>query len=850
MKFKELTDSDKAIIYKIHVDNSLPWDTRMSLLMSRYGISERTARKWIAKLGFSKFVEPENEVISKAKVKTVSNSKYYFLSWAQNATPVHTPFLHNIKTYAEYLGAELYIVPGRYRNPTSVFTDQKDDWWDTSIEDYLTLSRMGLHKGVTLAADVKVQPTASDPLSGFEGLTGESSTIFGHPRVHLKTLPVLEGHPFKFLFTTGAVTIPNYTDSKAGKKGEFHHTYGFVIVEVKDDDTYFIRQVTADPNGNFYDILNKIENNTVSVIDSVESYIMGDLHSSEKDEPLFEATLSYLDILRPKNVVLHDVFSGKSISHHERKDPIKQFQKLQSGDAYLEKEIDITLDDIETLLPYNPVIVRSNHDCYEKTTEFLTETGWKLYEDINESDKLAQFDSQLNVSFDTPLARIEKTAKSIVTVESNYSKQMITLNHDVVYDGVKCKFSDIDKNHPEKLPSFGFTKNEDAVITDDMLRVLSWVLSDATIVFNTLKSGDKSLDRIQFKLSKERKIERLIYLLESEGIKYTHKKATMSGINKLQPYYIRIYSDDARKLYSYFDNGSIHHMPRIFNKLSVRQINLLFKEFVMSDGHTNQWGMTTMVSINKEYLGDLQRLAIMGGIPCSLRYVGDNSGKFKNSKPQYDLHWRNDNLVNGKSKAQKINISINEEYNDLVYCFEMPLGTLITRVDGKVAFSGNCWLDRWVVDQDWKKELHNSPKYLKYALVLLENRAEDGLFPYIVRERFGDRVRCLKLNDSFKICGWELAQHGDKGANGSRGGIEQFRRFNTKIITADSHVAHRKDGAISVGTHSKARMGFNNGPSSWCNADAIIHENGKAQHLIFFNNEFTTILNGKTKHYT
>lgn len=523
MKFKELTDSDKAIIYKIHVDNSLPWDTRMSLLMSRYGISERTARKWIAKLGFSKFVEPENEVISKAKVKNVSSSKYYFLSWAQNATPVHTPFLHNIKTYAEYLGAELYIVPGRYRNPTSVFTDLKDDWWDTSIEEYLTLSRMGLHKGVTLVADVKVQPTASDPLSGFEGLTGESSTIFGHPRVHLKTLPVLEGHPFKFLFTTGAVTIPNYTDSKAGKKGEFHHTYGFVIVEVKDDETYFIRQVTADPNGNFYDLLNKVENNTVSIIPGVEAYVMGDLHSSEKDEPLFEATLEYLDILKPKNLMLHDIFSGKSISHHERKDPIKQYHKFKSGAAFLENEIEITLKDIETLLPYNPVIVRSNH----------------------------------------------------------------------------CR-----------------------------------------------------------------------------------------------------------------------------------------------------------------------------------------------------------------------------------------------------------WLDRWIVDQDWKKEIHNSPQYLKYALVLLENKAEDGLFPYIVRERFGDRVLCLKLNDSFKVCGWELANHGDLGANGSRGSIEQFRKFNTKIITADSHICYRKDGAVSVGTHSKPRMGFNNGPSSWCNGDAIIHENGKAQHLIFFNNEFTTLLDGKTKYHT
>lgn len=30
------------------------------------------------------------------------------------------------------------------------------------------------------------------------------------------------------------------------------------------------------------------------------------------------------------------------------------------------------------------------------------------------------------------------------------------------------------------------------------------------------------------------------------------------------------------------------------------------------------------------------------------------------------------------------------EYDGLVYCVEMPLGTVVTRIDGKIAFSGNC----------------------------------------------------------------------------------------------------------------------------------------------------------------
>jgi hypothetical protein len=49
----------------------------------------------------------------------------------------------------------------------------------------------------------------------------------------------------KLILTTDAITKKNYTDSKSGKVGDFHLTFGFVIVEIKDDNTFFFdRQVT------------------------------------------------------------------------------------------------------------------------------------------------------------------------------------------------------------------------------------------------------------------------------------------------------------------------------------------------------------------------------------------------------------------------------------------------------------------------------------------------------------------------------------------------------------------------------------------------------------------------------
>ena len=108
-------------------------------------------------------------------------------------------------------------------------------------------------------SDVKIQPTAVNPMTGMQGMSGLNSCIFGSPKVQMEMIPVLEGCKPKMMLTTGACTIKNYTDSKSGKKGEFHHTLGFVIAEIKDDDTFFIRQVTADEEGNFMDLWNQVK---------------------------------------------------------------------------------------------------------------------------------------------------------------------------------------------------------------------------------------------------------------------------------------------------------------------------------------------------------------------------------------------------------------------------------------------------------------------------------------------------------------------------------------------------------------------------------------------------------------
>ena len=78
------------------------------------------------------------------------------------------------------------------------------------------------------------------------------------------------------------------------------------------------------------------------------------------------------------------------------------------------------------------------------------------------------------------------------------------------------------------------------------------------------------------------------------------------------------------------------------------------------------------------------------------------------------------------------------------------------------------------------------------------------------------------------------------GINGARPGVESFRKLNTKIVSAHTHSAFRKDGLVVCGTSTKLKLNYNHGPSSWTQGHTIIDNYGKAQSIIFFDGEFTT----------
>jgi hypothetical protein len=98
--------------------------------------------------------------------------------------------------------------------------------------------------------------------------------------------------------------------------------------------------------------------------------------------------------IKPRHVVLHDVFDGYSVSHHEMKDPFTQYRKEVKGTNCLESEIDYMLNQLKRFTEFdNVVIVRSNHDDF--LDRWLKNGDWKKQPTSKNSMAYMEFSQML-----------------------------------------------------------------------------------------------------------------------------------------------------------------------------------------------------------------------------------------------------------------------------------------------------------------------------------------------------------------------------------------------------------------------------------------------------------------------
>lgn len=384
--FKDLTAENIEYIKHVYYQEMLHVE-KMEILSKKFNVAERTVRGWWQKLDLSKLATNLSPQLQKAQDRTLNkNTKVLLITTAQNKTAINKDFLNNLITYKDYITnelgkeTELVIIPSRYRNPTNNIEDEKtktSDWWESDLDEYLFYGKVNF--GDTLVScDSHISPTAKNPLDGYEILAENNHVVLGHQKNHFKTLPRFRGDALRAMASTGSITTKNYSRSKSGEHGSLLHSYGFVVVELKDKDICYIpRNVKVKSDGTFTDLIYSVDSSGVNRISSSLGFVWGDIHAELVNRDFLNVTKELIYKFNPQKSVLHDVFDGSTVNPHENKDMFLKRLKISEGKHLIENEVNECLDLIEEIKGCcgEVWISESNHDNFLQ--RHIDNENWK-----------------------------------------------------------------------------------------------------------------------------------------------------------------------------------------------------------------------------------------------------------------------------------------------------------------------------------------------------------------------------------------------------------------------------------------------------------------------------------------
>jgi hypothetical protein len=314
-------------------------------------------------------------------VSVPKGTRRFIITSAQNATPVVKDFWASLLHCRDYYKAHLSVIPYRYKNPTSRWTGSQNnaEFWVEEVREYLKSTRWAVNSNLVVLGDIKIVPTARDPLKGHEGFTGAESSIIGHPNLALTSVAT-PGHAMaKLMTTTGSCTQLNYSDSRAGRGGEYQHVTGALLVEV-EGGKFWIRQLNANKKGQFIDKDKLFTPDGVVDAPPPEALVCGDAHVRKMDFTVDKGVFGPKGIVRtlkPKRIVFHDLFDGSTCNPHEKKDYFAVLAKMKAGLLNVADELNETVQYVIDRVPKGcqAIIVDSNHDAFLK--RWLEDNDWK-----------------------------------------------------------------------------------------------------------------------------------------------------------------------------------------------------------------------------------------------------------------------------------------------------------------------------------------------------------------------------------------------------------------------------------------------------------------------------------------
>jgi hypothetical protein len=358
-------------------------------------------------------------------------------------------------------------------------------------------------------------------------------------------------------------------------------------------------------------------------------------------------------------------------------------------------------------------------ECYSDDTEYLTEDGFKKYNDITNIDKLATLNKKTGeLEYQNYINRTQYhyegemyhfNGKKIDTLVTPNHRMWLSqyncrkgfgdfnfIRADEVSSGIKYKSRSVVKWNGEDVEKVEVLGN--LIPIKDYLEFLGYIISDGSVRYCSEK-GNYCVALSQLDKSPEfDKMSKCFYKIGNLLDKHIGVGKTKSKNGNVVSF--RFYSKEASK-YFHDEIGSGAHnkfIPFWIKQLSKKHLEVLLKSLVAGDGTILTGGLRgdtqsySYSTVSKQLADDVQELAFKCGYAPRLDIRHNGIGtKFysivwsldtENGKFPY-IYTRGRDLGHRGAGVDKI------KYNGEVSCFEVPNQLLITRRNGLITIQGN-----------------------------------------------------------------------------------------------------------------------------------------------------------------
>ena len=350
--------------------------------------------------------------------------------------------------------------------------------------------------------------------------------------------------------------------------------------------------------------------------------------------------------------------------------------------------------------------------CYDDKTEVLTDNGWKLFKDLEYTDKVCSLDAETEeIKYFNPENIVIYPYKGkMLKINHKSLDFLITPNHRVVYKkdkniGLsKIKIDRADKIDGQLLriprsgiwkskksikyfilPSYSnkwfngiglrkYIKQDFKIKMNDWLEFFGWWIAEGCVGYSKNKKGEKKPTRVLISQKNKANLDEIKNVIKRIGFNYYEQKYDSANVIEIQNVQLAHYLEQFGKCNKKF-------IPKELKFLSRKQLGILFTTMMKGDGSFKNNIPKMYYSKSYRLISDMQEIVMKLGMAAT---IGKQDDTYYISIAQ-----QTNTTVNPKIKTNNRNKYEWIDYKGEVYCCTVPTGIIMVRRNGKAAWSGN-----------------------------------------------------------------------------------------------------------------------------------------------------------------